>query len=69
LLTEGAKQLESVTQSPDVGQAIAAFSFGLVCGSASCLQEENSMLNVADVQRLYQALQSPQLVSKQPITA
>jgi fructose-1-phosphate kinase PfkB-like protein len=69
LLTEGAKQLESVTQSPDVGQAIAAFSFGLVCGSASCLQEENSVLNVADVQCLYQALQSPQLISKQPITA
>lgn len=31
-----------------------ALAFGLACGTASCLQEENSVLNRSDVQRLYQ---------------
>lgn len=37
---------------------VASFAFGLACGSASCLQEENSVLDVADVLRLL-----PQLTS------
>jgi fructose-1-phosphate kinase PfkB-like protein len=33
---------------------ITAFSFGLACGSASCLQEENSVLEVDTVVNLFQ---------------
>ncbi|KAL3913959.1 MAG: hypothetical protein SGARI_000382 [Bacillariaceae sp.] len=69
LLLDGVKRLDSISSSKDVAQAVAAFSFGLVCGSASCLQQENSVLDTADVRRLYQALASPELLSKQPIKA
>lgn len=31
---------------------VTAFSFGLACGSASCLQQENSFLEIADVCKL-----------------
>jgi len=36
--------------------AAAAFAFGLACGSASCLQEENSVLDVRDVNRLFRSM-------------
>ena len=32
---------------------LSAFSFGLACGSASCLEEENSVLETEDVLRLF----------------
>ena len=35
-------------------QAVAAFAFGLACGSASCLKEENSVLDVSDVNAMFQ---------------
>lgn len=34
-------------------RAIAAFTFGLACGSASCLQEQNSVLDISDVTTLF----------------
>jgi fructose-1-phosphate kinase PfkB-like protein len=37
--------------------ALASFAFGLACGSASCLQPENSVLEERDVLRLF-----PQIV-------
>ena len=37
-------------------QAVAAFAFGLACGSASCLKEENSFVDVSDVNRLFQEM-------------
>ena len=34
-------------------RAMAAFAFGLACGSASCLQEQNSVLDISDVATLF----------------
>jgi fructose-1-phosphate kinase PfkB-like protein len=41
----------------------AAFAFGLSCGSASCLEEENSVLNVKHVLKLFQEIPPPEQVS------
>ena len=41
----------------------AAFAFGLACGSASCLKEENSVFDVDDVLNLYQGMEQPELVA------
>lgn len=51
--------------SPIQAQALAAFAFGLACGSASCLQEQNSVLDVGDVNRLFKetSRSSPKPVS------
>jgi fructose-1-phosphate kinase PfkB-like protein len=37
-------------------QAVAAFAFGLACGSASCLQEENSVVDASDVNTLFEKM-------------
>jgi fructose-1-phosphate kinase PfkB-like protein len=37
-------------------QAVAAFAFGLACGSASCLQEENSVVDPSDVNTLFERM-------------
>ena len=37
-------------------QALASFTFGLACGSASCLQEENSVVDAGDVNSLFQSI-------------
>ena len=39
-------------------RAIASFAFGLACGSASCLQEQNSVLDVSDVTTLFKETSS-----------
>jgi len=46
----------------DTAHAVAAFAFGLACGSASCLQEENSVLDAGDVNTLFQTIRSPELI-------
>ena len=38
---------------------VTAFHFGLACGSASCLQQENSVLDIADVTALWQGTAAP----------
>ena len=45
-------------------RAMAAFAFGLACGSASCLQEQNSVLDVTDVKTLFQetSLSPPKII-------
>jgi fructose-1-phosphate kinase PfkB-like protein len=40
-------------ESPSARAMMTAFSFGLACGSASCLQEENSFLKLQNVMSLY----------------
>lgn len=50
----------------DVAQAMSAFRFGLVCGSASCLQEENSVLLPTDVKDLLQRGGMPELILSLP---
>lgn len=37
-------------------QAVASFAFGLACGSASCLQEENSVVDPSDVNTLFEEM-------------
>ena len=36
-----------------------AFAFGLACGSASCMQEENSVFSVDDAERLFVDMAKP----------
>jgi fructose-1-phosphate kinase PfkB-like protein len=36
----------------DKNVVVTAFAFGLCCGSASCLQEENSFVDINDVDNL-----------------
>lgn len=40
----------------------ASFAFGLACGSASCLNEENSVFDVEQVLKLFQTMPEPELV-------
>lgn len=44
-----------------------AFALGLACGSASCLQEENSVVSPPDVVRLFRDTPMPELVAKQSV--
>jgi fructose-1-phosphate kinase PfkB-like protein len=67
LLSDGVKKIDHVSSSVDVARAVTAFSFGLVCGSASCLQEENSVLDTADVERLLRTMQQPELLLTQAL--
>ncbi|CAB9517220.1 Tagatose-6-phosphate kinase [Seminavis robusta] len=53
MLVEFKKNIEA-EQSTDVPTMLSSFGFGLACGSASCLQEENSVLDKTDVQSLFQ---------------
>lgn len=39
---------------PGVSNMVTAFAFGLACGSASCLEEENSIFDVKEALRLFQ---------------
>lgn len=45
---------------------LSAFSFGLACGSASCLCEENSVLAIEDALRLF-SLGKPAFLSSHPL--
>ncbi len=45
-------QFTSITNDVN-NHVIASFAFGIACGSASCLKEENSMLSEDDVIRLF----------------
>jgi fructose-1-phosphate kinase PfkB-like protein len=50
----------------DVAKVVSAFAFGLACGSASCLLEENSVLNPADVKDLFRQVGKPELMLSLP---
>jgi len=43
-----------VSDDPTTSIMLSAFNFGLACGSASCLQEQNSVVETSDVLRLFQ---------------
>jgi fructose-1-phosphate kinase PfkB-like protein len=62
LLSNRVHTNQSEATSLGIIKALSAFSFGLVCGSASCLQEENSVLDTADVLRLLEQIPTPQSV-------
>jgi fructose-1-phosphate kinase PfkB-like protein len=40
-------------ESPPTRAILSSFAFGLACGSASCLQDENSYVTIQDVLELY----------------
>ena len=46
----------TLSLTTDTARAVAAFAFGLACGSASCLQEENSVLDAGDVYTLFKKM-------------
>jgi fructose-1-phosphate kinase PfkB-like protein len=62
----GAMQNEKI--SGDVAKAVSALSFGLICGTASCLQEDNSVLATSDVVRLFQRIGTPTLLPIESVT-
>lgn len=53
--------------SPSIRAILAAFSFGLACGAASCLQEANSVVRLADVISLYQREGRPIFMSSHTV--
>jgi fructose-1-phosphate kinase PfkB-like protein len=67
LLLKFGSKIEKHHSSPEVSWAVSAFAFGLVCGTASCLQEENSVLDIADVKRLFVNDVLPKLVYSKPM--
>jgi len=50
-------------QSPFTRAMLAAFSFGLACGTAKCLHEEMAMLQLSDVLDFYNRQGRPVFVS------
>jgi fructose-1-phosphate kinase PfkB-like protein len=53
----------ALEQRGDDSVYLTAFAFGLACGSASCLQEENSVVQIPDVLRLFTNTGRPTFVS------
>jgi 6-phosphofructokinase 2 len=49
---------------PTAPTLLTAFSFGLACGSASCLQEENSVVSLKDVTSLFNKGGRPTFLAK-----
>lgn len=43
-------------------QMAAAFAFGIACGSASCLKEENSVFDVNDAEKFLEGMSEPSLM-------
>lgn len=54
--------------SPAVRVLLTAFSFGLACGSASCLIEQNSVLKIQDALSLYHRTPRPAFLSSNRVS-
>jgi len=52
---------------PTTRAILTAFSFGLACGTASCLNEENSVVDIADVLEIFKKMERPQYLSSHSI--
>lgn len=48
-------------------EVVAAFAFGLACGSASCFKEENSVFDIEDALRLFEQIEVHRLLHSGPI--
>jgi fructose-1-phosphate kinase PfkB-like protein len=55
-------------ETPAVRVMLTAFSFGLACGSASCLIEQNSVLKIQDALSLYRRTPRPAFLSSHKIS-
>jgi sugar/nucleoside kinase (ribokinase family) len=62
-LQTGLDRSENSIADGAIRKIATAFAFGISCGSASCLQEQNSILKEDDVLRLFGGMASPELVS------
>jgi fructose-1-phosphate kinase PfkB-like protein len=51
-----------LTQNVATNKMMTSFAFGLACGSASCLQEQNSVVEVDDVLSLFEKMDTPLLL-------
>jgi len=49
----------SIKSSSTTSRVALSFAFGLACGSASCLQEENSVFAMKDAVRLFHDMKAP----------
>ena len=58
----------SGNEKPQSRAMLAAFGFGLACGSASCRQEQNSVLKVSDALELYRQVGRPMFLSSHKTT-
>jgi fructose-1-phosphate kinase PfkB-like protein len=58
------KRLVNAELTPNVAtnKMMTSFAFGLACGSASCLQEQNSVVDLEDVLSLFEKMDTPVLV-------
>ena len=65
VLVDFVESIRKDQSSLTTANAVASFAFGLSCGSASCLQEENSVLDDSDVVRLFQTIRKPDLIHNQ----
>ena len=61
------KEKESLWSKDDSANGIrmaSAFAFGIACGSASCLKEENSVFDVRDAENFLKEMDAPVLMTK-----
>eukprot|EP00978_Attheya_sp_CCMP212_P024013 scaffold74719_cov52-Attheya_sp.AAC.1 len=49
----------TIKSSSTTSRVALSFAFGLACGSASCLQEENSVFAMKDAVRLFHEMKAP----------
>lgn len=67
ILQQRAASSATESTSKATRQLSAALAFGLSCGSASCLKEDNSQFDVADALRLLEGTSPAAFVSRHSI--
>lgn len=68
-MNEEAEAALAGNESPATRAILAAFSFGLACGTASCLNEENSVVKVSDVLEIFKAGERPHYLSSHSVSS
>jgi len=54
-------------ESPTTRAILTSFSFGLACGTASCLNQENSVVGVEELLKIFEKAERPMFVSTHSI--
>eukprot|EP00527_Entomoneis_sp_CCMP2396_P004825 CAMPEP_0198137534 /NCGR_PEP_ID=MMETSP1443-20131203/998_1 /TAXON_ID=186043 /ORGANISM="Entomoneis sp., Strain CCMP2396" /LENGTH=389 /DNA_ID=CAMNT_0043798987 /DNA_START=120 /DNA_END=1289 /DNA_ORIENTATION=- len=60
-------EVRELLDGPSSTSMLRSFAFGLACGTASCLKEENSVLELSDVKQLYEQGGQHEFVSSHDI--
>lgn len=55
-------------ESPTTRAILTSFSFGLACGTASCYNEENSVVKVPDVLDIFKKQERPMFISSHKVS-